>query len=105
MIIETQTPSIYIKDQSLSAEVEEWLKTHKATVLPSFKSTQTGYTRDYTPNIAKPKKEPKPKTKEQISALEKKERKEQERAIDLADRKSTRLNSSHLKLSRMPSSA
>ena len=50
MIIETKTPSIYIKDQSLSAEVEEWLKTHKATVLPSFKSAQTGYTRDYTPN-------------------------------------------------------
>ena len=57
MIIETQTPNIYIKNQSLSAEVEEWLKTHKATVLPSFKSTQTGYTRDYTPNANKPKKE------------------------------------------------
>ena len=87
MIIETKTPSIYIKDQSLSAEVEEWLKTHKATVLPSFKSTQTGYTRDYTPNANKPKKEPKPKTKEQISAQERKERKKQERAIDLAWRR------------------
>ena len=43
MIIENQTPSIYIKDQSLSAEVEEWLKTHKATVLATGISTQTGY--------------------------------------------------------------
>ena len=42
MIIETKTPNLYIKDQSLSTEVEEWLKTNKATVLPSFKSTQTG---------------------------------------------------------------
>ena len=30
MIIETKTPNLYIKDQSLSTEVEEWLKTHKA---------------------------------------------------------------------------
>lgn len=87
MIIETQTPSIYIKDQSLSAEVQEWLKTHKATVLPSFKSTQTGYTRDYTPNANKTKKEPKPKTQEQISAQERKEIKAKEKAIDLAWRR------------------
>lgn len=33
-----------IKDQSLSSEVEEWLKTNKPTVIPRGVSTATGYT-------------------------------------------------------------
>lgn len=33
-----------IKDQSLSSEVEEWLKHNKATVIPRGVSTATGYT-------------------------------------------------------------
>lgn len=33
-----------IKDQSLSSEVEEWLKNNKATVIPRGASTATGWT-------------------------------------------------------------
>ena len=43
-IKETQNPSAYIKDQSLSIEVEEWLKNNSPTVLARGQSTaRSGY--------------------------------------------------------------
>lgn len=50
MFAESKTPSMYIKDQQLSIDVEAWLLSNKATVIPRGKSTaKEGYKNTINP--------------------------------------------------------
>lgn len=71
MLPDIQNPSIYIKDQSLSLEVEEWLKHNEAKVIPRGVSTQTGYTRPALTNEPKTTSEPRPKTQPKPKVIKK----------------------------------
>ena len=77
-----------IKDQSLSSEVEEWLKTNKPTVIPRGVSTATGYT---PPAPSERSEKESAKHRAEINRLVRQQKKAEELAAKEAEAKRIRL--------------